>query len=237
MIDRIGPFSAALLLMVCVWLPLLALKSARVLGGSGSIPVSRRRVFIQTMVLQVLLFALALAAAGEHRIRIWRTPPRPLVAWLAAALFLAIALGSVKWRWSARPQHQKERLYAMLPHNGRELMIFALVCITAGVGEEVVYRGAATPLLFLLTGDLMTAALMSAIAFALAHAVQGWRAMIAVFGIALAAQALVNFSRSLIPAMAVHASYDFVLGVLVPRWFEAATASAPLAAAAEAADQ
>lgn len=231
---RFGAPDLLLLLFVCFWLPLLAFKSARILGESGTIPVSRRRVFFQTIALQLFLFAVAVVSARAHRIRIWRLPPHPLAAWAAAALFLVLALGTVKWRWKTRPEHQKERLYNMLPQRLSELPAFGLVCLAAGVGEEVVYRGATTPLLFFLTGDIMTAALMSALAFAFAHVIQGWRAVIAVFGIGLLMQALVNFSHSLIPAMAVHALYDFMLGILVPRWYRA-TASAPPAAAAESA--
>jgi membrane protease YdiL (CAAX protease family) len=215
----IGPLGAVLLLLVCVWLPLLAWKSARILGGRGYLPITRRRLFVQTIILQALMFILALAAARARDVPLWSRPLWPLLSWSAAALFLVAALATLRLRWRSRPAHQKTRLYNMLPHDRRELAAFALVCVAAGVGEEVVYRGATTTFLTWLTGSFAVAAIVSAVAFALAHAVQGWRAMIAVFAIGLACQGLVWLAHSLIPAMAVHALYDFIVGLLVPRWY------------------
>lgn len=215
---RIGGFGVALLLLVCFWMPLLAWKSAKRIG-SGPLPLSRRRIFTQILVMQFIFFVLAFVAARENDIHLFGLPRSPLRAWAAAALFLVVALGTVRWRWRVKPPMQKARLYSMLPHSRRDLIPYAAVCLAAGIGEEVVYRGVLTPMLMWLTGSFIAGALISAAVFAIAHVIQGWRAVAAVFVIALFAQALVWIAESLIPAMVVHALYDFVLGLLVPRWY------------------
>ncbi len=78
-----------------------------------------------------------------------------------------------------------------------------------------------------LTGSVMVAVLIASLVFALAHALQGWRGMLAIFFIALAMHGLVLFSKSLLPAMAAHALYDAIAGWLIPRWVERDTAAAP----------
>jgi membrane protease YdiL (CAAX protease family) len=71
-----------------------------------------------------------------------------------------------------------------------------------------------------LTGSLVAGVLISAVAFALAHALQGGRGMFAIFMIALIAHGLVLYSRSLLPVMAAHTVYDAIAGWLIPRWYE-----------------
>jgi membrane protease YdiL (CAAX protease family) len=228
----IGGFGAALLITACGILPYLAWKSARVLG-KADIAISRRAIFVQVISLQVILFVLGLAAARENYIEVFRLPSRGAVAWIAAAALLAIMVTALKIRWSSKEEQQKRRLYSMLPRNGRERALYVLVCVAAGVAEELVYRGVVPMLLLRLVGNYVVAVILAAIAFAIAHSVQGWRAVGAVFLIAIGAQALVVFTESLIPAMTIHAAYDLIAGILVPRWFERdAATSLPTDAAA-----
>ena len=73
-----------------------------------------------------------------------------------------------------------------LPRTGRERALFALVCVTAGVCEEIIFRGwiirylAALPFGLTLWGSLG----MSTALFGLVHLYQGWRgvALTAVLG-------------------------------------------------------
>ena len=214
------------LAIVCLGLPYLAWKSSKRIG-SGPLPMSRKRFFVQTIFVQLYLVGIALAAALRNRIDLLAKPPAPLRAWLLAALFLAALLAAMRWRWRHRGQESKEKLIRLLPRDRSELAPYFALCLAAGMCEEVIYRGVTTVLLTRITGSLLAAIAIAAIVFALAHVIQGRRAMIIVFLIALGAHALVFLTQSLFPAMAVHALYDALGGVLMRRWYEGDRASRP----------
>ena len=222
----IDPLGIVFLLIVCLGVPYMAFKSRRLLGA-GPLPMTRRRLFIQTIGVQLYLFALALAAAWRNDIGLLAAPRLPLRAWGMAALLLAVLAGVMAWRWPHRDRESKERLYRILPHDASELGPYFALCAAAGVCEEAVYRGVTATLLARVTGSVVAAVLIASIVFALAHIVQGWSSAAVIFGIALAAHALVLLTGSLFPIMAVHAVYDAIAGVLMPRWFEREVISAP----------
>lgn len=231
----VGGIGVTLIIIACGVLPYLAWRTARVLSA-GDIGIPRRAMFLQVIALQAFIFAAGWAAARENEVAIFSMPQRPLVAWLAAAIALAVMVAALKVRWKSRENAQKLRLYSMLPHSRGEFALFVVVCVAAGIAEELAYRGVVPALLARITGNEVLAVLIAAIAFAIAHAVQGWRAVGSIFLIALGAQALVMYAGSLVPAMVMHAAYDLIAGVLVPRWFERDAASAGPSAGAAASD-
>ena len=206
------------LAIVCLGLPYLAWKSSKRIG-SGPIPIPRKRFFIQTILVQLYLLGIALAAAWRNGVDLLARPPAVLRAWLLAALFLAALLGAMRWRWPHRGQESKEKLVRLLPSERGDLPPYFALCLAAGVCEEIVYRGVTTVLLTRITGSLLAAIAIAAVVFALAHVIQGRRATIVVFFIALGAHALVFLTGSLFPVMAVHALYDAIGGVLMSRWY------------------
>jgi membrane protease YdiL (CAAX protease family) len=206
------------LAVVCLGVPYLAWKSSKRIG-SGPLPIAKKRFFIQTIFAQLYLFGLAAAAAWRNGIDLLAKPPEPLRAYALAALFLAVLLAVMRWRWPHRGEESKEKLIRLLPRDHSELPPYFVLCLTAGVCEEVVYRGVTTVLLARITGSLVAAIAIASIVFALAHVIQGRRATMVVLVIALGAHALVLLTRSLFPVMAVHALYDAAAGVLMSRWY------------------
>jgi membrane protease YdiL (CAAX protease family) len=206
------------LAIVCLGLPYLAWKSSKRIG-SGPLPIPRKRFFIQTILVQLYLVGIALVAVLRNRIHLFAKPPSPLRAWLLAALFLAALLGAMRWRWPHRRQESKEKLIRLLPRDRGDLAPYFALCLAAGVCEEIVYRGVTTVLLTRITGSLVAAIAIASVVFALAHVIQGRRATVVVFFIALGAHALVFLTQSLFPVMAVHALYDAIGGVLMSRWY------------------
>ncbi len=68
------PFSAVLLVLTCLWGPFMAIQSARRLG-EGPLPITRRRFFIQTIVIQALLFGVAVTAGWRRGVPLVGAPP------------------------------------------------------------------------------------------------------------------------------------------------------------------
>ena len=218
----INPAGILFLLIVCAGVPYLAWKSRKQLGD-GPLPMPRQRFYVQTIFMQLFLFALAVVASLRNDIDLLAAPRRPLLAWGLAALFVIVLVAVMRWRWPHRDAASKARLYRMLPHDRRDLGPYYAVCLTAGVCEEVVYRGAAAALLARITGSMIAAVVIAAVVFALAHVIQGWRSAFVIFLIALGAHALVIAGQSLFPVMAAHALYDAIAGTLMPRWHERET--------------
>lgn len=214
------------LVIVCLGVPYLAIRSNRRLG-TRPLPMSRRRFFLQTIFAQLYLFVIAIVSAQRNDIPLLSMPESPLLAWTLGAAFFGIMLAVMRLRWPSRDAESKERLYRLLPQSRSDLPLYLLVSLAAGICEETVYRGVATTLLERVTENLVAGVLISAVAFGVAHIIQGKRAALGVFGVALMAQSIVLITQSLLPAMAAHAAYDAVGGVLMSRWCRRELESAP----------
>jgi membrane protease YdiL (CAAX protease family) len=213
-----SPFAIAFLLIVAIILPVLAIESARRMRGRP-LPIPRRAFFVQTIAIQLILFAAAVLAAWRSGIDLLSLPSNA-AAWLAAAAMLVIALAALKIRWPERTPESKQRLYELLPHNRGEFQIYVILCFVAGIAEETIYRGAAFGVLMLLLRNTIAATLVTSVVFAAGHAVQGFRSAVVIFVFALAFQAIVILGGSLLPAIVVHFTYDLIAGIVVPRWYE-----------------
>jgi membrane protease YdiL (CAAX protease family) len=218
-VSHVGPAGLLYLVLVGLWVPYLALKSAYRLRGGAPLPISRTRFFISTTFMLLFLFAIALATAMREWIDLTSMPRDPLRAWSYAALLLVVLVVTLRMRWKTRPREGKERLFAILPHDGREYALYAVVCLTAGIGEEAVYRGVLAVILQRLVGSWLIAILIASFIFAISHAIQGTRAVIAIFIISIGSHALVAIAQSLLPMIVVHATYDAIAGFLIPRWY------------------
>jgi len=232
MFDHVGSAGLLYLVLIGVWVPYLALKTAYRLRGNAPIPISRMRFLGQTAGFLLFLLLMAVLTARREWIDLTTMPRDVTLASIYAIAFLAALLLTLRLRWSSRPLAQRERLYALLPHDRREFLVYLLVCLAAGIGEEVVYRGVLATILTRITGSFPIAVIIASIAFSVAHSVQGWRAVASIFLLAIAAHALVAATGSLIPMMFVHTVYDAVAGFVIPRWYrrDAAASATPLAA-------
>jgi membrane protease YdiL (CAAX protease family) len=216
--DYVNTLGYLLLVFAGVLLPILIVKSARRLG-TGPLPISRSRFYKQTIFFQLFLAGVCAWTAYTHGILAMPLPQRPLISWSAAALMYVLTVLTLKLRWASRSAASKQRLYDILPHDGRELVPYVFVCLVAGTAEELIYRGIMTELLQSIIGIAVVTIILMSISFAAAHAMQGLRSMVGIFVIAIACHALVWIAQSLIPVMAVHFAYDLTAGLLIPRWF------------------
>ena len=112
----------------------------------------------------------------------------------------------------------------LMPQSPRERALFSVASVVAGISEEAGYRGVLMNILWYATGNVWVAVLVSALAFAVGHALQGWKSMVVVFLMACSMHALVWYTGTLVIAMAVHALYDlFVPTVRRKLWHEPPT--------------
>jgi len=215
---RIDGFGTALLFFVSVAIPYLVWKTKQRFRGD-ELPLPRAQFFFQTAIFQVVIYGFALVAASTNGIQLRVFPMVWRKAWPALVL-LALSLALLKLRWPSRDDADKRRLYAILPHDRRELGPYLVLCLVAGFAEEVIYRGVSFRLLLRLGVTIWGAAAVLSVVFALAHSVQGWRSTIFIGVIAAGFHFIVIYSGALLPAIVAHVAYDAVAGVAIPKWVE-----------------
>lgn len=211
-----GPPSLLYLVYLLVVMPWLALGTRRVMAKPGELPVTRSQAYGSTLIsLGLLLLASVLVARTLHYsvFAIPHLTPRELR--LGAGAF-AFQLGFL-WL-SDRIRNPEERrnliLYRLMPRTGREWGLFAAMSIAAGVAEEAAYRGVLVAILAWSTGSMPLAIGVSAAAFAVSHALQGWKSGVIILLMALSMQALAALTGTLVIGMVVHALYDLVAGAV-----------------------
>ncbi len=202
----------------CGLLPYMAVKSAFVVNrGEKPIPPFKK-MQTGTLVMLTGTFAIALATARSIHLDLFHAVtlrPQDIGAGL---LMLTVALGSASWRFRLASPARRERLLKIIPQQPNDIWLWAAVSLAAGVFEEVIYRGVMFAIFNFRTGfRWWPAVLICTAVFAVSHAIQGWKSAMTVGAFALAFHGLVWFTGTLYVAMAVHAIYDFSVGIIYPR--------------------
>ncbi|MGE0595648.1 MAG: CPBP family intramembrane glutamic endopeptidase [Hyphomonadaceae bacterium] len=190
-------------------------------------PLLKRYRHTMLMLWGLTLLTLALwLSAGRSLAALGLTAPQtwPFAACMLTAIVLSTAYAmqivSVRRSEKARADvlamlRKQEVLGDILPKTQAEMQSFRLVALTAGITEEVLFRG------FLLWAfahwaPLWAAAAMSLAVFTLAHLYQeSARAIAGVFIAGAVMTALAVLSGSLLPAMLVHVVVDLAGGEMV----------------------
>ncbi|NOT33274.1 MAG: CPBP family intramembrane metalloprotease [Candidatus Eisenbacteria bacterium] len=201
------------------------------------VPVMRRKLYGQAIVMQ-WSFVAVIAALWWWRGRAWQAlgldlPSGPLAPWWLALTALLIGFLIVQVR---RVRHDpatlaqlRGRLAAlerMLPHDRAELRSFRAVSLTAGVCEEILFRGFLFHYGSQFVPPLLAAGAVS-LAFGIGHSYQGVRGVLqtAIAGMVLSLPVLTT--GSLFVSMVWHAAGDLYAGQL---GFHAVTAPGAVAA-------
>jgi membrane protease YdiL (CAAX protease family) len=213
----IGVAGAVFLLYLIVLVPAMAFRSARVFNAPADDPVrnaipSRATIYLNTIVVQLVLFALAWFAARAADFRLFALPragTRELIAGAAALLF-QFAMMCASHAVRAPSELGDMAVDRVMPRSPRERALYSALSVVAGMSEEAAYRGVLMFLLGNATGSAWLAMLVSAFAFAVGHAVQGRKSMAVIFVMACSMHALVWYTGTLVIAMAVHGIYDLL---------------------------
>jgi membrane protease YdiL (CAAX protease family) len=213
---KVTPSGWVFLALISGFLPLIAIWSAFRLRGSGRTP-TRTQYFASVFATQGLTLLPALSAASYDDIRLF-PPPRVRFFNLAVLVaFLVVTLGTLPTRWRWKSDAERRRMTWMLPHTSADLWWWTAVALTAGIVEEIVYRGVMLALWQRILGTWWPAVLVCTAVFSLTHFVQGWRAMGAIALMAVSAHLIVRATGDLYTAMTAHFIYDLLAGVILLR--------------------
>ncbi len=193
-------------------------------------PQVRRSVYRQAIAIQWALAFVTLALWAAFR-REWEGLGLvPRLGWgLAGVLvgMLAAGLAVLRQRRQAladddalaRLRGRMGRLELMLPHTREELALFLKLSLTAGICEELLYRGY---LIWYLSHwlPIYPAAALASLLFGIGHLYQGWRGVLTTGFVGAFLSAVYLLTGSLYAGIVFHALMDAHSGQLMQAAYE-----------------
>jgi membrane protease YdiL (CAAX protease family) len=143
---------------------------------------------------------------GERWLSPGRTPADLLLGLLGLVLVLSIE--GLSARWFGVSRHGASA--SLLPTTEAERVCWALVAVSVGFCEEVIYRGYLQTQLAAFSGRVGAGIILQAVLFGLAHADQGAFAALRIATYGLLLGALAHFRQSLLPCIACHVGIDLM---------------------------
>lgn len=197
---------------------------------SGSIQLdarSRRKLYLSN--------SLMLAFAGSSVLLLWITKDRPLstigfnppnwsnwhtlliIVFVFTTAYLADLLVSIKKsrkRENEIPWYERS---SFLPNSYKEIPAYIVMCIAAGIFEEIIYRGFMITYFSQENSNSSSFPWLSLIApsalFSLAHYYQGWSAVAKIFIFSLLLSLIFINTKSIYPTMLIHFCIDLISGI------------------------
>lgn len=219
-------FDLALVAYAVLVLPVLSAINGRKLAQDAQAPLARRYT---RMMLRGWLTVAALGA-------LWRVTNRPLSALgldiplslggkigllaagvaILAAIVVQLLLPRVITAERRARLREQMRAIKILPRSTLELVLFLGVSLTAGVWEELIYRGFLMGFVGAYAG-IVGAVIVSTLIFGIGHIYQGWRGALNAGTLGLLFGVGYALSHSLWWLIAIHALVDMFGGVLAWR--------------------
>lgn len=221
---------AILLPLILVGLPLRAWFAMRRLARVPPAEAARLRaaLWARAVATQWTLAAGVLALWAIEK-RWWRSLGlSPTFTWASGGILLglvvlAVAMHSQRRALPAQPdvavrlRARLANVERLMPHARSEWTGFAALAVTAGVCEELMFRGYLTWALSHVLPSYAMAGLAQAVLFGLAHAYQGVRGVFLTMAVGAFLTVIVWMTGTLWVAMLIHALMDLNAGDLAIR--------------------
>ena len=133
---------------------------------------------------------------------------RALACWATVKLLVRT------WQWLPVLGDAPHAVAPLLPHSAAELALWTALSVSAGVAEEVLFRGYFQRQFAAWTGSAWAALALQAVLFGASHGYQGLDASLRITLVGAIFGALALWRRSLRPGIIAHAWTDVASGVL-----------------------
>ena len=209
------PFAWVFLLYVGAFLPYAAFRQhRRMSAGSVAVP-ARQRLYVSALITHATFLVVVWAVCrGLGVTLLWPHTLRPVDIVVGVA-GLIVGLVPLLPQFQIDNPLGKERAKLIAPRTAGEHAFFYVICATAGLAEELTYRGLFFTLVAVLTGNWWAAAMISSIAFAAVHLFQGWKSAGIAGLMGLREHIVVGLTGTLFVAMVVHFLHDVVTGTVI----------------------
>jgi membrane protease YdiL (CAAX protease family) len=141
--------------------------------------------------------------------------------WKTVATDLAIALPFwILWEATARlvpfalGQSHAKTIQLLLPQTWLEIVLWIALSASAGVCEEIVFRGYLQKQFQAITGSIVLAVALQALVFGAGHAYQGFKQVVVISVLGALYGVLAAWRKNLRPGMIAHTCSDIVGGLL-----------------------
>ena len=206
--------------------------SLHMAGGSGVHPAgSRMRNYAVSITAEWLVVAFigwgawlkgaSLRTLMSENSPGWRSVVRDLGLAAAFLVFSNVVLG-IAASLLSRVMHpsSNEAIKSLLPQTGWEDAVFLVLSLTAGLCEEMIFRGYLQRQFAAWTKSVAAAIAVQGVLFGLGHAYQGWAhvILIAIYGCLFGL--LARWRKSLRPGMMAHFLQDGVAGMVAARFIK-----------------
>ena len=188
-------------------------------GAQALTSAAKSAAYVSVVVLQLLLVRFVVLGIRKNGRSLrdllgdLSTTPRRVVTdlclaagFLAASLVLSPLLG-------AALGIREDVARVIGPSGPAQTAAWLLVCLAAGAGEELSFRGYLQGQFARMTSSVPAAVFLQAVVFAVAHSYQGWRPALVAGAYGLAFGALAAARKSLRPGILAHTLVDVVGGV------------------------
>jgi uncharacterized protein len=200
----------------------------RLKSGPDPVPTATKiRLYATIVVMEWILVALALAIAFRHGLGLadlgqGLANERLTLAVTALGFVALLVLTMFNVRQIRRAGREElestvQRARKFVPVGRAEIAAFAVVSLTAGICEELLYRGWLVNFFGALAGSIWIGMIVAAILFGLGHAYQGRNGIAATGVLGLVFGTMFVLVRSLVPGQVLHAAIDLVNGTLAGR--------------------
>lgn len=223
-LDTLDTFAIIVIVLLAVVMPVQGVWEFRRLGrqlAEGK-PAARLKAYRWIIIMEWCVVATLLATwffMGRD------TGSLRLIAgfsgwqWAAVAAGLAASIVMIVQAWAVRRnpdqladlREKSKGLLNLAPHTPDERRGFDLLSVTAGICEEIIYRGVLLAVLIPVAGTWPAVAVCSII-FGLGHLYQGATGIVKTSLVGVVMALLVVFSGSLLPAMILHVVVDITSG-------------------------
>lgn len=221
-----SPFDFFLLLVLTAGLPVWALRNWRSLHGKleraepdARIDAYRRLLVVQWSLVAFLAVHVVLRSIEPAALRIaLPLDARLLGAMLVSGALVMLVAGQARVALRDEDNRAEARkalipVRAMLAHTPREYAWFRPVAWTAGICEEILYRGY-LPWLLAQAMPVGWAFVVATLAFGVGHAYQGVPGVVKTTIVGAVMSALTWASGSILPAVVLHVAIDAINGRL-----------------------
>jgi len=118
---------------------------------------------------------------------------------------------------SGRKFYNTEAISTLRPTSNIETWYLILLCVNAGISEEIMFRGALPSLLFAVTHNAPASLTVSCFVFGCVHWYQGARGVISTFFMALLFSAILMIGFGLHVVMILHFFFNIAALFLIPK--------------------